>query len=950
MDDGARWSRIERIFHAALDLEGERRSEFIRAQCGCDQDLYRRVVSLLEHDQGLAAVGAGARSRIGPYELQRQLGAGGMGEVYLARDSRLGRQVAVKMLPAQFAASLERQRRFLAEARAASILNHPNIVTVHDVGTDQDILYIVMEYVPGSALDRLIPQQGLKLEEALHYALQIAGALQCAHSAGIVHRDVKPANVVITNEGVAKVLDFGLAKLIASDTGETTSPAGTREGVILGTVAYMSPEQAEGKPVDARSDVFSFGSLLYEMLTGHRAFERDSVASTIAAILHEQPQPPGAGAEDLPPELAALIADCLQKDPGCRLANMREVVSALEKVQPKRTARIHIAHLRRTRMFISLGILAVSLVALTVWLNRSKALGSPVLRQLTRNTGLTTDPALSPDGELVAYASDVAGENNLDIWVRRVAGGEPVRLTRDPADEREPSFSPDGTSIAFRSDKDRGGIYVVPTSGGPVRRVAFATEGQGPVFSPDGTQLAYWSGRIETGAGFSIRGYCRISVVPAEGGTPRRMRPDFAGAAYPAWAPDGKHLLFLGNEDENRRDSESVDWWVTPLDGRPAIPTGALKKTRQEGLTSPFPAYPWALPKPMWHPDGASLVFSARAGDSNNLWRIEISPKTWKTSGRPQRLTYSPANEQGPSPTSGPGSSVRVAFTSLSANSDIWMLPLGANAGAVRGEARRFTKHEVPETFPSLSSNASKMVFISARSGRQEIWVTDFETGADSVLTDTRNHKYYPRFSRDLEFVSFTESRGDGFDGFVMPAGGGAPENICDHCGEITDWSPDGRYVLGNTAEGQPYIIEVSSRRMTDLRLPAGWFATGAFSPDGRWITFLDARTGQSRIALLDSGTVAPESAWWSLSLHAPEWSPDGRIVYGTANLDGSRCIWSQRIDKGSKRPVGSPIPIFHLHSSRRALSERISVGRDKLAFSIVEHTGNIWVAEWKHR
>jgi hypothetical protein len=205
-----------------------------------------------------------------------------------------------------------------------------------------------------------------------------------------------------------------------------------------------------------------------------------------------------------------------------------------------------------------------------------------------------------------------------------------------------------------------------------------------------------------------------------------------------------------------------------------------------------------------------------------------------------------------------------------------------------------------------------------------------------------------------LSLVSFTANRGtanrgDVFDGFVIPAGGGPPEKICERCGEITDWSPDGHHVLRNTIEGQPYIIEVASRRRTDLRLPAGWVATGAFSPDGRWITFIDAETGESHIALFKSGTVAPKSAWMSLPLHAPEWSPDGRTVYGTAYLDGSRCIWGQRLDD-TTRALGSPIPVFHSHSGRRTLSMRISVASDKLAFSTDEHRGNIWMAEWKSR
>ncbi|HEY7304179.1 MAG TPA: serine/threonine-protein kinase [Bryobacteraceae bacterium] len=317
IEDEARWGRIERIFHEALALEPRDRPGFVQTACGKDENLRQLVESLLAHDDSFIAQDAshGTVDRIGPYRLQRKLGAGGMGEVYLAQDTRLGRQVAVKILPREFSADVERRRRFLREAKAASALNHPNVVTVHDFGHEGEVDYLVMEYIAGRPLDRLIPHNGLKTREALHYGIQIADAVAYAHRAGILHRDLKPANVLVTGTGTAKVLDFGLAKVIGNDH---TRSAETRDGIILGTAAYMSPEQAEGKPVDARSDIFSFGSMLYEMVTGHQPFHRESVASTIAAIVHDEPRPASAVADDVSAELSGVIQRCGRKDPAQR--------------------------------------------------------------------------------------------------------------------------------------------------------------------------------------------------------------------------------------------------------------------------------------------------------------------------------------------------------------------------------------------------------------------------------------------------------------------------------------------------------------------------------------------------------------------------------------------------------------------------------------------------------
>ena len=499
-----------------------------------------------------------AGTRLGPYEIVSPLGAGGIGEVYRARDNRLGREVAVKILPEAFAQDAERLARFQREAQALASLNHPNIAHIHGLEESGGGRALVLELVEGETLAERIAQGPLPVDEALEVARQIADALEAAHEKGIVHRDLKPANVKRTPEGKVKVLDFGLAKALKADHSSpdvTSSPtmtaASTQAGVVIGTAAYMSPEQARGKSVDKRTDIWAFGSVLYEMLTGRKAFGGETVSDALAAVLRSDPDWAA-----LPPETPAgirrLLRRCLERDPRKRLHDIADARIEMEDRGDAETPSI--PPRARPGRAVAAALAAAALAALVTWklaADRAPAPGPVVtkLARLTRDAGRSDWPSWSRDGAFLAYASNRTG--NTEIYVRRGEGGQDVAITNDPAEDVQPAFSPDGASVAFvstrwsdtgliriggtygRNIRTYGGdLWVVPALGGAARRLA--PNANFPVWRPDGSAILYVSGP---------ENHRTVMEVPAKGGHPARsFRPSSPNSrsARIGCSPDGR--------------------------------------------------------------------------------------------------------------------------------------------------------------------------------------------------------------------------------------------------------------------------------------------------------------------------------------------------------------------------------------------------------------------------
>jgi eukaryotic-like serine/threonine-protein kinase len=436
------WPRVEELFHAALERVPAEREAFLRGACGGDEALRREVLSLLAEQpeaerlmerpataDATEKLAVTRGTRLGPYEVAELIGAGGMGEVYRARDTRLERDVAVKVLPSDFATDPERLRRFEREARAVASLNHPHVLVVHDVGTHEGTPYVVTELLEGRTLRDEVERRTPALKQALAFAVQAAQGLAAAHRKGVVHRDVKPENLFVTSEGALKVLDFGLARqapTAAEGESRPTVSEVTRDGVVMGTVAYMSPEQAQGLPVDARSDVFSFGVVLYELLTRRHPFRRETAPATLGAIVETEPKPVGQLAPGLPPDLEKIVLRCLRKDPDKRFQHMDDVQLELEEVAADldttgaQPATVRPAQKRRWLLLIAGAAASVLLaVALGLWLRfAARALPPPRVIQLTSYPGNELRPALSPDGRQVAFAWLGEKGDNPDIYVQ----------------------------------------------------------------------------------------------------------------------------------------------------------------------------------------------------------------------------------------------------------------------------------------------------------------------------------------------------------------------------------------------------------------------------------------------------------------------------------------------------------------------------------------------------
>jgi Tol biopolymer transport system component/predicted Ser/Thr protein kinase len=900
-------------------------------------------------------IGAMTGTMVGHYEILEQLGEGGMGVVYKARDVLLNRTAALKFLPADGAEADDKRRRFVQEAQAASALNHPNIVTIYEVGQADGRDFIAMELVQGRPLDEVIGRKALPQGRSIAYGVQIADALAAAHSAGIVHRDLKPGNVMVADSGLVKVLDFGLAKLVtrASDASDATrtvlgdSPK-TAEGLILGTVSYMSPEQAEGRPVDHTSDIFSFGAVFYEMLTGRRAFHGESTVSTLAAILTAEPAPLSAEAPGVPAELARIVSRCLRKAPEKRWQSIADVRIALEEFKQDLDSgqlavdRTPVAPRRRLWIPIAAATLVTAAVTgFAAWRARPAAPASELwrVRRLTADSGASLFPAISRDGRLVAYVSDRAAADSMDLWVQQVEGGDPVQLTRNLGYCQDPSFSPDGSRIVLRCGTEPDSIYVIPTFGGLPKKLA---EGAWPQFSPDGSRIAY------VGPASGDAGTRSLWILSSDAGTAREIKVGRGMPGGPVWRPDGRRLLFIGFGDP---PGTPGDWYFVSPDGGSVEPTAAARRLGAAGL---------GLGRDL-SVTSDGFLFASGDYESTSIYRLPFDAAFQNVTGDPVPVivgagfNFSPKASQ---------DGRRMAFAiGNNLSSNIWRAPVDRSSGKVAGEPVRVTSGLDPSVAPSPSRDGARLAYLGGPRKAPEVRIRDLATGRDQRLAEAKDWSVVV-LSQDGSTVAYNSDQRDSSAIYSVSATGGVPKKICTSCGRPVEWSPDRTKLFLDNAGAQHreiHLLDVSTGESKALlQHPERALNMPRLSPDGRSLVFSIQRAGRARRIYLApfTGEPVPEKEWTVLVdgsdfERQPFWAPSGDLIYFLSERDGFRCIWAQRVDMVTHQPAGAPFAAQHVHQTRYSLEPiadvamiGLSVAGGQMFYASFELQSNIWLAE----
>lgn len=753
-----------------------------------------------------------------------------MGEVYLAHDNKLGRDIALKTLLPEISADAERRSRFEREARAVAALNHPNIVTLYSIEAEADVHYITMELVSGQTLSKVIPPGGLPLKQFFAIALPLTDAVSVAHEHGVTHRDLKPENVMLTEKGRVKVLDFGLAKLRPRifDQDEITaalSDARTMRGQVLGTLAYMSPEQAEGRELDHRSDIFSLGILLHEMLTGRRPFGGDSTASILSALLRDTPPLVTEGRSDVPPRLARMIQRCLEKDPAQRyqsvadlrndLADLQQEVDSGLAVLPSPTPRSR----RPWYLASALAVLALAGAGLVYWIGSEnqpepEVAGDIEFTQLTHAPDQELFPSLSPDGRMLVYASAAAG--NFDIYSQRVGGENAVNLTSSREDDTQPAFARDGDRIAFRSERDGGGITVMGATGESRRRVT--DFGYHPAWSPDGAQLVISTQSVSDPAlRFTASELWVVTIATGE----RRRLVDVDGV-QPSWSPSGKRIAYWGRSGS----TAAGDIWTIPVEG--GTPTPVTTE----------PSIDW---NPVWSGDGRHLYFSSNRGGSMNLWRVAIDEATGKPAGRAQPVTTAAGAASQHATISADGR--RVAYVVRVESQNIQSVGFDPVAGTIRGEAEWITRGSRAIAQPHPSPDGRRLAFNYA--GRQEdIFVANVDGSGQQQLTDDSFQDRAARWSPpDGSRIAFYSNRTGANEIWTTRADRVELQQLTRSPGaHYPVWSPDGKSMAYSThSPNGAFIFDTTKpwgqqtpRALPAMPDPSLSFEVWGWSPDGR--------------------------------------------------------------------------------------------------------------------
>ncbi len=937
-----RWSRITELFEEASNLDAAGRKAFLAERCAGDDAMGQAVERLLAvaalptmGGPSPAFLRSGALELkpgepLGHYRIEARLGHGGMGVVYRGYDTKLQRNVALKVLAPEALGDPTQKRRLLQEARAASALNHPNIVTVYEIGSDQEVDFLAMEFVAGKRLDELLPAEGMAAGQLLGYAVQVAGALSQAHGAGILHRDLKPSNIMVTEDGRVKVLDFGLAKGFAAQGGDgpaAVSQALTVEGAVVGTAYYMSPEQAEGHRLDGRSDIFSFGAVLYELATGRRPFVAATQLAVLGKVVNEEPVPPGE-IRPLPVGLEALILRCLRKDPGRRFQSMAELKAALADlaIESSSGRGLPVARRRRGRRWMAVAAAGVAILVLGAgWAWRAfqpaaTADGGRTVKftitpeKLGRggDNEIDAEVSISPNGRHVTYVSGANGQ----LWVRDLDQEHP-RPVPGATRVYQVFWSPDSQEIGYAVGRRE--LMRIPLTGGtPALLAKLGGNFRRASWSADGQTILYCD---DLG----------MHTVPAKGGNATRLLAH-PHIEHPSWLafPDGRRGYLFQAVEESSGGKHGIYYRVEGEGEHHLITVSAS--------TNPYPAY-----SPSGH-----IVYVDGTRDASAIWALPFSLKERRATG-----AAFPVAQRGSSPqVSRTGT---LVYSDVPSNRfDLYMADRsGRKLGSV-GELR-------PGSWTALSPDGRRLAMMLIRDN-PDIFVRELERNVETRITNDEATENSGTFSPSSDGVTYATNVQRQFDLYEKPVSGGEARGLVQtRDGETGPaWSPDGRillYAWNEAGKGSRDLLY--RRRQPDGMLgePAPFVNTasdevdGRFSPDGGYVAYSSNVSGKYEVYLRDfpaGGRV------WQVSANgggSPRWRRDGREIF---YVEGGKVL-AVAVSLMGRVSLGKPEALFEKPALRQGLDvfpdgKRFLI-REKIADPPLSiHIAHNWYEEFRAR
>jgi len=913
------------LFAAASDLPASERRAFLDVHCGSNRSVRIQLEGLLAfHDddkdgmldesiaQGLDLPQVMKLRRIPDgtvvgerFRVIRTIGSGGMGTVYEAEDLDGGSNVALKTIRVGETADGELAKRLRRELRLGRDVSHPNVCRVYDYWDVEDagggrITFFTMELLAGETLAQRLALNGkLAPSQAIQILRQVAAGIDEVHRVGIVHRDLKPSNIFLVSGGEgaperAVVMDFGIAR--ESNPASESNP--TTTGMMIGTPRYMSPEQANGKKVDRSSDIYSFGVLALEMVTG---------------VNH-----PLVAPSSLVPRLRRSWDEPL----------LRCFSSAAQR--PKYASEV-VASIERHRIpWKPTAVVVTALIALAAvfWQGSNSGAaaryGTEGATEITFDDGFTGDPSATADGKTLVYASDRGSPaGDLNIWSHRLDTGETHQLTSDPGDEDEPAISPNGKLLAYRLGSDTTLFLKALPNGRPrvIGKWIYS-----PRFSPDGTMLAYVAGHTSEPG--------QIWLLPlSEGRTPRRIAADFMDARFPAWSPDGRSILFRGAKSSVPTLEANREWWITDRDGHSYSATGAASALAKSGVVPHDTHVAW---------DGKHVVFSAANYDSTNLWRLNLFSILGHVVSSPQVIT-SGSGYQGIPAILGDG---RVAYADWRHEGHIWQIDPGD------GKMTKVTSLSSKDAAVSSSTDGKRIAFVRIRGKSRDIWIRDMESGAEHELWtgDSANPLLSP--AGDKIAVSIGQRI------WLLDIASGKREVFAENGGEIVAWSPDGGAIaaIENENEKKQKVVRLTLNDKSRIVLfEGGGFRQAAYSPNGKLLAVsVREDSAHSRImvtSILPDGSAGEWKAATSLDHFSerPIWSMDDHTFYYVTDRDGFWCLFGQEVDPRTSSPSGEPKALLHLHSATNTLSHLVDAssglarGGRSLFLCVGSERSNIW-------